>query len=275
MSSDTFTFPDEEYEGEEESAAAEREPEPPQADREDQPDAAEPPGFDGPMLSARGLVVSRGAVEVLSGIDLHVDRGEVVAIVGPTGAGKTTFADAASGLVEYRGSLEYKGRPVADWGVTELVRAGLVQCSADRDLFGHMTVAENLRLGGQAGDDGAVADRLDVVHDVFPPLADHMDTPARSLSCDDQQLLAIGRGLMADPDLFVLDEPTRGLDPDVMEAVSGGLERMVERGVTVLLCEQNGRFAMEHADRVYLLANGTIRREGSPADVRGERFFDW
>lgn len=281
MSSDTFTFPDEDYESEEqeeepeETAEPEPEPDQPPDQREERSVEVEPPGFEGPMLSANDLSVSRGTVDILSGIDLHVDRGEVVGLVGPAGAGKTTFANAAVGLIEYSGSLEYKGRPVADRDVRGLVEEGLVQCSQERDLFGPMSVADNLRLGGHARNgQGAIDDRLSFVYETFPLLEESKHRAALSLSSIGQQLLAIGRGMMADPDLLVLDEPTIGLAPAAFDEIGRGLERIKAEDVTVLLCEQNGEFAIDHADRIYLIENGDITRDGTPATIRDDPYFE-
>lgn len=269
MTSDTFTFPEEET-GDEPGTA-------PGAGIESTTrESTGTPTLDVPderLLETDDLAVSHGSVDALTGVDLHVDRGEVVALVGPNGAGKTTFADAATGFLDYRGSITYRGTEVETYEVDELVAAGLVQCTETRDLFGAMTVEDNLRLGAYVReDDEAIEEQLDFVYDRFPRLAERPDQPARTLAGGEQAMLAVGRSLMGDPELLVLDEPTLGLSPLIVEDLGRGLDEAVEEGVTVLLAEQNVAFARDHADRLYLLENGTIERGETPETVRGEEY---
>jgi len=224
------------------------------------------------VLRAEDLRVSYGEVTALRGLDFRVTDGEIVAVIGPNGAGKTTLADAVSGQVPYDGSVGYRGEEVADARPSDLVARGLIHCTETRDLFGHMSVADNLDLGAYRHRDD-VADRREFVYDLFPTLAEREEQNARTMSGGEQQMLAIGRALMGDPDLLVLDEPTLGLAPVVLDDISDGIDRIRDAGVTVVLCEQNVTFAMDHADRVYLLENGRFEREGRPEALRGDEYI--
>ncbi|WP_440008197.1 ABC transporter ATP-binding protein [Halomicrococcus sp. SG-WS-1] len=225
-----------------------------------------------PVLRVEDLRVSYGEVAALRGVDLHVQAGEIVGVIGPNGAGKSTLADAVSGHLPYEGSVTYRGREVADARASKLVADGLIHCTETRDLFGHMSVADNLDLGTYRHRNDVDA-RREFVYELFPTLADRTGQNARTLSGGEQQMLAVGRALMSDPDLLLLDEPTLGLAPVVVEDISDGIEQIRDAGVTVLLCEQNVTFAIDHADRIYLLENGRIEREGTPATLRGDEYI--
>ena len=224
------------------------------------------------VLRAEDLGVSYGEVTALRGVDFHVEEGEIAAIIGPNGAGKSTLADAVTGHLPYEGSVTYRGREVGDSEPSDLVTQGLIHCTETRDLFGHMTVADNLELGAYRHRDD-LAERRSFVYELFPTLEERGDQRARTMSGGEQQMLAIGRSLMSDPDLLILDEPTLGLAPVILEDISDGIEQIRAEGVTVLLCEQNVTFAMEHADRVYLLENGRFEREGVPETLRGDEYI--
>ncbi|WP_435180078.1 ABC transporter ATP-binding protein [Halorussus sp. AFM4] len=224
------------------------------------------------VLRAEDLRVSYGEVAALRGLDFHVEEGEIVSVIGPNGAGKSTLADAVSGHVPYEGSVTYRGQEVAESSASDLVARGLIHCTETRDLFGYMSVADNLDLGAYRHRDD-VAERREFVYDLFPTLEDRADQNARTMSGGEQQMLAIGRALMSDPDLLLLDEPTLGLAPVILEDISDGIEEIRESGVTVVLCEQNVTFAMDHADRVYLLENGRFEREGPPETLRGDEYI--
>jgi len=219
-------------------------------------------------LAVEDLRVTYGTVEALRGVDVRVGEGEVVGVIGPNGAGKSTLSEAIAGFLDYGGSVRYRGREVADATTGELVGDGLVYCTETRDLFGFMSVADNLELGAYRRDRRRERQR-EFVYDLFPVLEERADQDARTMSGGEQQMLAIGRALMGDPDLLVLDEPSLGLAPVVRQDISDGLDRIRAEGVTVLLCEQNVRFALEHADHVYLLENGRVQREGDP-DALGD-----
>jgi branched-chain amino acid transport system ATP-binding protein len=224
------------------------------------------------ILSCEGLSVSYGTVAALRDIDLTVGDDEMVGVIGPNGAGKTTLSNTVTGFLDYSGRVGYRGEEVRERSVNDLVASGLIHCTESRDLFGFMTVEDNLQLGAyrhsEVGDD-----RLEFVYELFPRLEERSDQHARTMSGGEQQMLAIGRSLMGDPDCLVLDEPTLGLAPVVIEDISGGIERIREAGVTVLLCEQNVTFAMDHADHIYLLENGELVREGDPETLRGDEYI--
>jgi len=233
-------------------------------------DTTEPPDT---VLEAEDLRVSYGKVTALRGLEVHVDEGEIVSLIGPNGAGKTTFCNTASGFLSYDGSVRYRGQEVSDVGQTALVKQGMIHCTEERDLFGYMDVEENLQLGGYHLDDSVIEDRKEFVYDLFPRLDERREQNARSMSGGEQQMLAIGRALMGDPDLLILDEPTLGLAPVILKDIAEALDPIIERGVTVLLTEQNVTFALKHADRIYLLENGEAVREGTPADLKGDDYI--
>ncbi|WP_227134709.1 ABC transporter ATP-binding protein [Halorubellus salinus] len=225
-----------------------------------------------PVLAISEMRVSYGRVKALDGIDLHVDEGEIVSVIGPNGAGKSSLAEAVAGFVPYDGNVTYRGAEVATHASEELVAEGLVLCTETRDLFPYMSVADNLELGAYRVRSGA-QERLEYVYDLFPRLRERRQQDAETMSGGEQQMLAIGRALMSDPDLLLLDEPTLGLAPVILDDISDALDEIRDRGVSILLCEQNVTFAMNHADRIYLLENGEIRREGTPATMRGDDYI--
>ncbi|WP_255151459.1 ABC transporter ATP-binding protein [Halorarius halobius] len=226
------------------------------------------------VLTAEGLRVSYGQVTALRGIDLHVEENEIVGLIGPNGAGKTTFANTVSGFIDYDGSASYRGQEVADVGQTELVEQGMIHCTEERDLFGFMSVEENLKLGAYRRAEDVIEERLDFVYDLFPRLVERRTQNARTMSGGEQQMLAIGRALMGDPDLLILDEPTIGLAPVILEDISDGIEQIMEEDpITILLTEQNVTFAFKHADRMYLLENGEVELQGTPDELRGDDYI--
>lgn len=223
------------------------------------------------VLSVQDLHVSYGKVNALREVDLQVDEGEILSVIGPNGAGKTTLANSVSGFLEYDGSISYRSQEVGASTPEDLVESGLIQCTEERDLFGFMTVEDNLELGTYVR--GDLDDGLEFVYDLFPVLEDRKSQTAHTMSGGEQQMLAIGRALMSDPDLLVLDEPTLGLAPVVLEDISDGIERIQREGVTILLCEQNVTFAMDHADRILLLENGEIVTSGSADELRDDEYI--
>jgi branched-chain amino acid transport system ATP-binding protein len=229
---------------------------------------------DRPMvLEAEDVHVSYGKVTALRGLDITVGQGEIVALIGPNGAGKTTFCNTASGFLDYRGNLTYRSREVASVGQTELVEQGMIHTTEERDLFGYMDVEDNLELGGYLQDDAVIEERKEFVYDLFPRLDERREQNARSMSGGEQQMLAIGRGLMGDPDLLILDEPTLGLAPVILKDIAEALDPILEQGVTILLTEQNVTFALEHADRIYLLENGEVAKEGTADELKGDDYI--
>ncbi|GAA0655795.1 ABC transporter ATP-binding protein [Salarchaeum japonicum] len=224
------------------------------------------------ILNIDDLSVSYGEVAALRGVSLGVEEGSIVSVIGPNGAGKSTLANTVTGFRPYGGSVTYDGTEVSSVDASDLVADGLIHCTEDRDLFGYMSVEDNLELGAYRHGDGE-AERLEYVYDVFPTLEQRKNQNARTMSGGEQQMLAIGRALMGDPELLILDEPTLGLAPVILEDISEAIEEIRADGVTVLLCEQNVTFAMNHADHIYLLENGRIEKDGTPDDLRGDDYI--
>ncbi len=211
------------------------------------------------MLTVDGLAAGYGGLEILHDLSLTVAEGEVVAIVGANGAGKSTLLRTISGLLApTRGSISFQGRELAGRPPHEIVRRGVIQVPEGRELFGSLTVHENLEMGGYARSRSERAASLREVRDLFPPLAERSRQRADSMSGGEQQMLAIGRALMAGPQLLMLDEPSLGLAPKLVSAVLDAVSRIRDAGITVLLVEQNAPQAIQLADRGYVLESGTV-----------------
>jgi len=219
-----------------------------------------------PLLQVENLSVYYGKAQALDTVSIHVHRGEFVSVVGLNGAGKTTLFNAISGFVPYAGEIVRDG--VKQRGLTpaRIARSGLVQCPETRELFGEMSIRENLDLGGQHLPDVERAAQLAWLFELFPILQSRQTQMAQTLSGGEQQMLAIGRALMMKPEILILDEPTLGLAPVILEQLSKALEKLRQTTpITVLLGEQNVTFALPHADRVYVLEHARIVWEGDPA----------
>ena len=224
-----------------------------------------------PILQIEKVRVLYGKAQALDNVRLVVRQGECVSIVGLNGAGKTTLFNTVSGLVPYSGSINFGDRDLRDMTAGEIARAGIVQCPETRELFGTMSVRENLELGGHLLSPNVRARQLEMLFDLFPILASRQSQAAGTLSGGEQQMLAIARALMMQPRLLILDEPTLGLAPVVIEQLSrtlGELRRTTP--ITILLGEQNVTFALPHADRVYVLDHGRVTWEGGPATFASE-----
>lgn len=230
------------------------------------PRAVSPAGS--PVLSFEGVSVSYGRVRALDGLDLQVGEGEIVALVGANGAGKTTALRAVSGLVPLRsGTIRLLGRDLAGSSPAARVRLGLAHCPEGREVFPRMTVLENLELGAGAGSRPSPA-ALERVFALFPRLRERQGQAAGSLSGGEQQMLAIGRALMSEPKVLLLDEPTLGLSPLLAREVAEALARLNEEGMSILLVEQNALLALAVAHRAYVLENGRVALHGSAAELR-------
>jgi branched-chain amino acid transport system ATP-binding protein len=227
------------------------------------------------MLKIRNLYAYYGSVKALSGVTLHVREGEIVALIGANGAGKTTLLNAVCGLVRREGEVNFAGRDLAGLAPEAVVALGLSQVCEGRQLFAPMTVLENLELGAyrrrQRRDRADIqADRERVFH-LFPRLKERLTQKAGTLSGGEQQMLAIGRALMARPRLLLLDEPSLGLAPRVVEDILATLNQLRAEGLTTLLVEQNARAALRVADRAYVLETGRIILSGAAADLLSDR----
>jgi branched-chain amino acid transport system ATP-binding protein len=228
-----------------------------------------------PLLEVRGLDVFYGRVQALRGVGLCVASGELVTIVGPNGAGKTTLLRAITGLVpRRRGTVTFEGREVAGQAAEDIVRRGIVMVPEGRDLFAPLTVRENLRLGAysrpRAARRATMTADLEAVLRLFGALRARLDAPAGTLSGGEQQMLAIGRALMARPRLLVLDEPSVGLAPLVIAVIFRALAALKAEGLTILLVEQNARAAFRIADRGYALRPGGTIVEAARDDSMAE-----
>ena len=224
-----------------------------------------------PFLEVQNLDVVYGKAQALENVSLHVHKGEFVAVVGLNGAGKTTLFNAISGLVPYAGAIRRQGRSLAGQTAASIAREGIVQSPEGRELFGLMSVSENLEMGGRRLGEKGRAERLDWLFNLFPILKERQRQTAATLSGGEQQMLTIARALMMNPELLILDEPTLGLAPVIMEQISKALERLRQTTeITVLLGEQNVTFALPHADRVYVLEHGRIVWEGDPSRFAAE-----
>ncbi len=223
------------------------------------------------LLKVEGLRSGYGEVQVLQGLDLTVDAGEIVVVLGANGAGKTTTLRALSGMIPAKGSVQFDGAEVIGRKPEDLVRRGIAHVPQGRGTFPELTVDENLQVGGftqSAADTAADAERW---YEVFPRLAERRDQLAGSMSGGEQQMLAIARALMSRPRLLLLDEPSLGLAPlitrDVFERIT---EVNQELGTTVLVVEQNANLALKIADRGYVLATGSIVASGTAEELSSD-----
>ncbi len=221
------------------------------------------------MLQVRDLDVYYGTIQALHGIDLTIEAGEVVTLVGANGAGKTSLLRAISGMVAPEGTVEFEGRAIAGDSPEAIVRKGIVQVPEGRQIFPGLSVIENLEVAAYAlrHPQPQVRQDIDRVLDIFPPLADRAKAYGWSLSGGEQQMLAIGRGLMARPRLLMLDEPSLGLAPLLVADVFRVIGEIGADGTPILLVEQNARMALSIADRGYVLENGHVVREGPGGEL--------
>jgi len=215
-----------------------------------------------PLLSVQGLCVSYGRVQAVRDVSFEAAEGSLVALVGANGAGKTSVLNAVAGLLRPRqGKVVFDGTDVTRWSAHRLVDAGLVQVPEGREVLATMTIHENLQLGGWHRRSTADAS-IDEMYERFPVLAERRDLPAGALSGGEQQMLAIARALVAQPRLLLLDEPSMGLAPRVVDEVFRVLEEIRQSGTTVVLVEQNARRALRAADVGYVLETGSLAHSG-------------
>ncbi len=225
-----------------------------------------------PLLAVRGLTLGYGRGDVVHGVDLAVAQGCVATLIGANGAGKTTIMRALSGMLAPRaGAILFAGRDIAGLSGHRVARLGIIQAPEGRQIFADLTIAENLRMGAWLVRDAAeFARRRAAVLARFPRLAERLGQSAGLLSGGEQQMLAIGRALMADPRLLLLDEPSLGLAPLFVEAIFRIIEDLKREGRTILIVEQNASAALEIADYAYVLQSGRIEIEGAAADVAND-----
>ncbi|WP_127519701.1 ABC transporter ATP-binding protein [Mesorhizobium sp. Z1-4] len=221
-------------------------------------------------LEAKDLKVGYGKADVLDGVNVKVDEGAIVSLVGPNGAGKTTLLLALTGLLPARGTVSYFGEPMANVSVEDRVARGLCLVPERRELFGDLSVSDNLELGGFSRwmrGERQLRESLEEVFERFPRLRERQDKDASTLSGGERQMLALGRALMAAPRLLLLDEPSLGLAPLIVREIFHIISRLRDNGVSLLVVEQNARAALEVSDYAYVLENGRVSMEGAASDL--------
>jgi branched-chain amino acid transport system ATP-binding protein len=224
----------------------------------------------GDALRVKDLRVSYGGIAAVKGISLAVDKGEIVTLIGANGAGKTSTLKAIVGLVPAQsGEIALFGEPIRGMATPRIAGKGVALVPEGRAIFGNLTVAENLELGAfLKREPTAMAQRLDRVLQLFPRLSERMAQDAGTLSGGEQQMLAIGRALMSDPKLLLLDEPSLGLAPKLVEQIFEAIVEVARAGLTILLVEQNTRLALETASRAYVLVTGELALAGGCPELR-------
>lgn len=224
------------------------------------------------LLELRGLVLAYGNITVVKGIDLDIEDGKVVCLIGANGAGKTTTLRAISGLLRPKsGTIRFAGEAIGRLPAYRIARLGVVQVPEGRQIFTRMTVLENLRMGAfLIAGASEVRRRLDEVVDLFPRLGERLRQSAGLLSGGEQQMLAMGRALMAKPRLLLLDEPSMGLAPMLVEEIFSLIAKLKAAQRTILLVEQNARLALEISDEAYVLETGRISIRGEARKIRAD-----
>ena len=221
------------------------------------------------LLELAGVEIAYGGIQAVKGIDLHVDKGELVCLIGANGAGKTTTLKGITGLQPVKaGTIRYNGEEVTGRPSFELVRSGLAMVPEGRGVFGALTIEENLAMGAYVRDDKAgVKQDVERVFELFPRLQERRRQTAGTLSGGEQQMLAMARALMSKPTLLLLDEPSMGLAPLMVQKVFETILSVAQEGVTILLVEQNAKLALEVSDRGYVMESGEVTLAGKAADL--------
>ena len=221
------------------------------------------------LLTIENLHVYYGAIHALQGINFSLEKGEIVALIGANGAGKSTTLNTISGILRPRdGKVSFEGQEIQQMPAQDIVRKGIIQVPEGRKIFGRMSVWENLEMGAYTQNNRAVIKRdIESVFDRFPRLRERRNQISGTLSGGEQQMLAIARGLMAHPTLLLLDEPSMGLSPLLVEQIFDIIQDINEQGTSILLVEQNAQMALAIADRAYVLETGKIVMQGSGDDL--------
>ncbi|NYZ12714.1 ABC transporter ATP-binding protein [Azospirillum sp. RWY-5-1] len=224
-----------------------------------------------PLLTVNGLNSFYGRAHILADVDLQVGAGEVVALMGRNGAGKSTTFRSIMGLVEQRrGALSFGGADISTAEPFEIARLGLGYVPEDRRIFTELTVMENLEVGRQPARAGSPTWTPERLFDLFPNLAEMRDRPGGRMSGGEQQMLTIARTLMGNPRMILLDEPSEGLAPRIVEMMANAIVALKSQGLTVMLCEQNLHFAALVSDRAYVIEKGRIRYQGTMAALQAD-----
>ena len=221
------------------------------------------------LLKITGLKVAYGGIKAVKGVDLHVNEGELVTLIGSNGAGKTTTMKAITGtLPMVDGDIEYLGKSIKGKGAWDLVKDGLAMVPEGRGVFTRMTITENLQMGAYIRDDKAgIAEDIEKMFTLFPRLRERKDQLAGTMSGGEQQMLAMGRALMSRPKVLLLDEPSMGLSPIMVDKIFEVVRDVSSRGVTVLLVEQNASRALGIADRGYVMESGIVTMNGDAKEL--------
>ena len=221
------------------------------------------------LLKVTGLKVAYGGIQAVKGVDFEVREGELVTLIGSNGAGKTTTMKAITGtLAAAEGDIEYMGKSIKGKGSWDLVREGLAMVPEGRGVFTRMTITENLQMGAYIRTDKPeIANDIDMVFGIFPRLKERKDQLAGTMSGGEQQMLAMGRALMSRPKVLLLDEPSMGLSPIMVDKIFEVVRDVSARGVTILLVEQNASRALGIADRGYVMESGTVTMNGPAKDL--------
>jgi len=219
------------------------------------------------MLEVRDLHAYYGKSHILHGVNLGVGEGEIVSLLGRNGVGRSTTIRAIMGLVQRRGSVKFKGRELTGMKAFEIAHAGLGYVPENRDIFPTLTVRQNLLLGQKSARENERW-TMEQMYELFPRLKERTNTPAGVLSGGEQQMLTLCRTLMGDPALVMIDEPTEGLAPKIVEQVAAFFEEIRKRGVSILLVEQKLAITLDISERLYVMGHGAIVFEGTPEDVR-------
>ena len=219
------------------------------------------------LLEIRNLHAFYGKSHVLHGVDMTVGEGEIVSLLGRNGVGRSTTVKSTMGQVDVTGSIKFKGEEISGLKAFEIAHKGLGYVPENRDIFPTLTVEQNLILGEKKGKKSRW--RIDDMYQMFPRLKERQNTQAGVLSGGEQQMLTLCRTLMGDPDLIMIDEPTEGLAPKIVELVAEYLKELKNRSISVLLVEQKLAIALEISQRVYVMGHGSIVFEGTPDDLRG------
>jgi branched-chain amino acid transport system ATP-binding protein len=222
-----------------------------------------------PVLKVSNLSVYYGKVQGLAGVSLEVSEGEIVSVIGSNGAGKTTLLKAISGLIPFQaGTVEFKQKPTKDLPPHEITKLGVIQVPEGRQILAEMTVLENLEMGAFLERDGKkVKERFEVVFHIFPILKDRLKQRGGLMSGGEQQMLAIARGLMANPELLMLDEPSLGLAPLMVKEVFKVIKEINQRGKTILLVEQSANLALKVSAMGFILETGKVALSGRTSDL--------
>ena len=220
------------------------------------------------LLSVNNLHVSYGAIKAVRGFSFEIKKGEIVTLIGANGAGKSTTLNTVAGLIKPdEGSVEFKGESIIGVKAHRIVERGLALCPEGRRVFSQMSVAENLDMGGYTRSDAENRETIEHVYERFPRLRERMEQSAGTLSGGEQQMLAMGRALMSKPDLLMLDEPSMGLAPILVQEIFDIIKELNAAGTTILLVEQNAQAALSVADRAYVLETGKISLTGTGAEL--------